>query len=95
MAAGWAWCASTAGTASAARCTRIPSSRTGDRPAAGRNCGPASTIAVEPMLNLGADDTAVMPDGWTVVTADGSLSAHFEHTVAVTEDGHEILTARR
>ena len=55
---------------------------------------PGLTIAIEPMLNLGADDTAVMPDGRTVVTADGSLSAHFEHTVAVTEDGHEILTAR-
>ena len=46
------------------------------------------------MLNLGEDDTAVLEDGWTVVTADGSLSAHFEHTLAVTEDGHEILTAR-
>ncbi|MDP9301248.1 MAG: type I methionyl aminopeptidase, partial [Actinomycetota bacterium] len=51
-------------------------------------------VAVEPMLNLGEDETAVMPDGWTVVTADGSLSAHFEHTVAVTQDGHEVLTAR-
>ncbi|HYJ61980.1 MAG TPA: type I methionyl aminopeptidase [Actinomycetota bacterium] len=55
---------------------------------------PGLTIAVEPMLNLGEDDTAVLEDGWTVVTADGSLSAHFEHTLAVTEDGHEILTAR-
>jgi methionyl aminopeptidase len=55
---------------------------------------PGLVIAVEPMLNLGTDDTAVMPDGWTVVTADGSLSAHFEHTVAVTRDGHEILTRR-
>jgi methionyl aminopeptidase len=46
------------------------------------------------MLNLGEDETAVMPDSWTVVTSDGSLSAHFEHTVAVTQDGHEVLTAR-
>jgi methionyl aminopeptidase len=55
---------------------------------------PGITVAVEPMLNLGGDDTAVLEDGWTVVTADGSLSAHFEHTIAVTEDGHEVLTAR-
>jgi methionyl aminopeptidase len=46
------------------------------------------------MLNLGADETLLLADGWTVVTADGSLSAHFEHTVAVTADGREILTAR-
>lgn len=55
---------------------------------------PGLVIAIEPMLNLGGDETAIMPDGWTVVTADGSLSAHFEHTVAVTRDGHEVLTAR-
>ena len=42
----------------------------------------------------GADETEVLADGWTVVTADGSLSAHFEHTIAVTEDGPEILTSR-
>jgi methionyl aminopeptidase len=51
-------------------------------------------LAVEPMLNLGGDETRLLADGWTVVTADGSLSAHFEHTVAVTEDGHEVLTLR-
>jgi methionyl aminopeptidase len=50
-------------------------------------------FAVEPMLNLGGDDVEVLDDGWTVVTKDGSLSAHFEHTVAVTEKGHLILTA--
>lgn len=55
---------------------------------------PGLVIAVEPMFNLGGDETMVLDDGWTVVTADRSLSAHFEHTVAVTEDGHEILTAR-
>ncbi len=47
------------------------------------------------MLTLGRDETRVLADGWTVVTADGSLAAHFEHTIAVTEDGPEILTARR
>lgn len=55
---------------------------------------PGLTIALEPMLNLGGEETRLLADDWTVVTADGSLSAHFEHTVAVTEDGHEILTAR-
>lgn len=51
-------------------------------------------IAVEPMVNLGGWETRVLADDWTVVTDDGSLSAHFEHTIAVTEDGYEILTAR-
>ena len=53
---------------------------------------PGMTLAIEPMLNLGGPETRVLDDGWGVVTADGSLSAHFEHTVAVTADGHEILT---
>jgi methionyl aminopeptidase len=56
---------------------------------------PGLTVALEPMLNLGGEETRLLADDWTVVTADGSLSAHFEHTVAVTEDGHEILTTRR
>ena len=51
------------------------------------------TVAIEPMLNLGTWDTRVLDDGWTVVTADGSRSAHFEDTVAVTENGPEVLTA--
>jgi methionyl aminopeptidase len=55
---------------------------------------PGLVVAVEPMVNLGGWETAVMADDWTVVTMDGSLSAHFEHTIAVTEDGHEVLTAR-
>jgi methionyl aminopeptidase len=41
---------------------------------------------------IGSEETAVLPDGWTVVTADGSLAAHFEHTIAITADGPEILT---
>jgi methionyl aminopeptidase len=52
------------------------------------------TLAIEPMVNVGGPGTRLLGDGWTVVTADGSLSAHFEHTVAVTAEGHEILTAR-
>ncbi len=49
-------------------------------------------FTVEPMVNLGGPDVRLLDDGWTVVTADGSLSAQFEHTVLVTEEGHEILT---
>jgi methionyl aminopeptidase len=51
------------------------------------------TIAVEPMVNIGRADTKTLADGWTVVTRDGSKSAHFEHTVAVTDDGPVVLTA--
>jgi methionyl aminopeptidase len=50
------------------------------------------TLAIEPMVNAGGPDTKVLHDDWTVVTADGALSAHFEHTVAITEDGHQVLT---
>ncbi|MDD5723361.1 MAG: type I methionyl aminopeptidase [Syntrophales bacterium] len=51
-------------------------------------------IAIEPMVNEGSYVVRVKPDGWTVVTGDGSLSAHFEHTIAVTEDGPVILSSR-
>lgn len=50
------------------------------------------TLAIEPMVNAGTFDVRVLEDGWTVVTKDGSLSAHFEHTIAITEDRPEILT---
>jgi methionyl aminopeptidase len=53
---------------------------------------PGMTIAIEPMVNAGQPGVKVLNDGWTVVTQDGSLSAHFEHTVLVTEDEPEILT---
>ena len=49
-------------------------------------------IAIEPMLNLGGWQTKVLDDQWTVVTADGSLSSHFEHTIAIDENGPVILT---
>jgi methionyl aminopeptidase len=49
-------------------------------------------ITIEPMIAAGRPETRVLPDRWTVVTADGSLSAQFEHTVAITENGPEILT---
>ncbi|MHB8335351.1 MAG: type I methionyl aminopeptidase [Acidimicrobiales bacterium] len=49
-------------------------------------------FAVEPMVNVGSYDTYMLDDGWSVMTADGSLSAHFEHTIAVTDDGPEVFT---
>ncbi len=55
---------------------------------------PGWTVAIEPMVNAGGWETRLLADEWTVVTADGSLSAHFEHTIAVTEDDTEVLTAR-
>lgn len=53
---------------------------------------PGMTLAIEPMINIGRPDVKVMPDGWTVLTKDGSLSAHFEHTVAITSEGPQIMT---
>jgi methionyl aminopeptidase len=53
---------------------------------------PGHCLAIEPMLTLGSEATQVRDDNWTVATWDGSLAAHFEHTIAVTADGPEILT---
>jgi methionyl aminopeptidase len=53
---------------------------------------PGLVIAIEPMINLGTEKVRVLEDGWTVVTLDGKPSAHFEHTIAITEAGPEILT---
>lgn len=53
---------------------------------------PGMTLAIEPMVNAGGFDVKVLPDGWTVKTRDGSLSAHFEHTVVITPDGPKIMT---
>ncbi len=63
-------------------------------PGRGPEMRPGLVVAIEPMVIMGNWPTEVLADGWTVVTADGSLAAHFEHTVAVTEGGREILTAR-
>ena len=52
------------------------------------------TLALEPMVNVGDWPTRVGDDHWTVVTADGSLSAHFEHTIAITDAEPEVLTIR-
>ena len=53
---------------------------------------PGMTIAIEPMINMGGAGIRQLPDGWTIKTKDGSLSAHFEHTIAITADGPVILT---
>ena len=60
----------------------------------GRGCRlyAGMTIAIEPMVNAGGAGVRVLPDGWTVVTSDGRLSAHYEHTVAITDDGPVLLT---
>jgi len=50
------------------------------------------TLAIEPMINAGGPAVAILQDGWTAVTVDGLPSAHFEHTVAITDQGVEILT---
>ena len=69
---------------------QVPNYRTGVR---GLKLAPGICLAIEPMLTLGGPEVEVKSDGWTVVTLDGSLAAHFEHTIAVTENGPEILTS--
>jgi methionyl aminopeptidase len=68
---------------------QVPNYRTGTR---GMKLQPGICLAIEPMLTLGSHQVEVKPDGWTIVTSDGSLAAHFEHTIAVTETGPQILT---
>ena len=68
---------------------QVPNYRIGSR---GLEILPGLCLAIEPMFTLGKADVRVQPDGWTVITADGSLAAHFEHTIAVTDDGPQILT---
>jgi methionyl aminopeptidase len=63
------------------------------KPGKGPRLRVGMAIAIEPMLTLGGERTEELPDGWTVVTVDGSRAAHWEHTVAVTEDGPWVLTA--
>lgn len=64
-------------------------------PGQGPRLKPGMVLAIEPMINAGKGETMVLGDRWTVVTADGSLSAHFEHTVAVTDQGPRILSEGR
>lgn len=62
------------------------------KPQTGPRLQVGMVLAIEPMVNLGKADVKILSDGWTVVTKDGKLSAHFEHTVAITEKGPEVLT---
>ena len=61
-------------------------------PGKGPRLKPGMVLAIEPMINAGSAEVKVLQDGWTAITVDGSLSAHFEHTVAITKDGPYILT---
>lgn len=63
-------------------------------PGRGPRLSEGMTIAIEPMITAGDSDVFVMDDGWTIRTVDGSMSAHFEHTIAITADGPRILTPR-
>jgi methionyl aminopeptidase len=62
------------------------------RPGTGKALREGLVIAIEPMVNLGRHDVKMLSDGWTVITLDGRPSAHFEHTVAITQDGPQVLT---
>lgn len=64
------------------------------RPGQGPKLRTGMVLAIEPMVNRGTHEVHTAPDGWTVNTADGEMSVHFEHTVAVVEGGHEVLTCR-
>jgi len=64
------------------------------KPGYGIRLQPGMTIAIEPMVNMGGCDVETLEDGWTAVTKDGSLSAHFEHTVAIMDNGPDILSGR-
>ena len=63
-------------------------------PGTGNMLKPGYVIAIEPMVNVGRPETRVLDDDWTVVTSDGKLSCYFEHTIAITESGPEVLTLR-
>ena len=80
-------CARSSATASAPRCTRSRRSPTTAPASRGRRSSPGLCLAIEPMFTLGSHEVRVKPDGWTVETRDGSLAAHWEHTIAVTADG--------
>ena len=63
-------------------------------PGRGAKLAEGMVLAIEPMVAMGRHEVRVLGDGWTAVTRDGSVSAHFEHTVAVTKDGPVVLTER-
>ena len=65
------------------------------RPKEGYKLHAGMCIAIEPMINLGKKEVYTSEDGWTILTADGKASAHFEHTIAIMEDGPRILSTTR
>ena len=69
-----------------------PQVRNYGEPGTGAQLKPGTTLAIEPMITMGAHDIRLDDDGWSIFTTDGSLAAHFEHTVAITEDGPRVLT---
>ena len=91
---GFRWCASSSATASAQQMHEEPQVPNYGEPGRGPRLAEGMVLAIEPMVNAGKPAVKVLADGWTAVTRDGSLSAHFEHTVAVTAGEPWILTAR-
>ena len=85
-------CAASSATGSAGRCTRIRRSRTSASRTPGPELTVGMTLAIEPMITAGSPEVFVAEDGWSIFTDDGSLAAHFEHTVAVTDEGPRVLT---
>ena len=85
-------CAISAATASAGCSTTAPEVVHAGRPGTGPELRPGMFFTIEPMINIGRADVKVLDDGWTAVTRDRSLSAQFEHSIGITEDGCEIFT---
>jgi methionyl aminopeptidase len=65
------------------------------KPGTGLILRPGMTMAIEPMIAEGSHEVVELDDGWTVVTKDGTLSAHFEHTIAITQDGEPVILTQR
>ena len=89
---GFRWCASSSATGSARKLHEEPQIPNYGTPGRGPRLAEGMVLAIEPMVNVGKPAVKVLGDGWTAVTKDGSLSAHFEHTVVVTAAGCRILT---
>ena len=92
-ATGIRWCASSSGHGIGAQLHEEPQVPNYGPPGRGPRLAEGMTLAIEPMVNIGKAAVKVLSDGWTAVTVDGSLSAHFEHTVAVTANGPWVMTA--
>ena len=89
---GFPWSVTLWGTASERPCMKIPQIPNFGTAGKGPVLKPGMVLAIEPMVNAGGSEVEILSDGWTAVTKDRSLSAHFEHTVAVTENGCRILS---